>query len=210
MLHRKEMENIEGKGDDEIKKVWSIIVSICFCMVLTLIVLFHFGGIWGIKTFVVTSGSMEPMYPVGSLIYVKKVAPETIHVGEAITFYMDKDGTVATHQVYEIEQSKKQFRTQGINNRDEKGNILQDALPVLYDNLIGKPIWCIPRLGNLKRFCTTAPGCYWVMVVGAVMTGISIIIENSAKKKCKREQGEEYEKNNKNKCYALVKHIRLR
>ncbi len=156
-------------------------------MALVLIALFHVAGIFGIKTYVVTSGSMEPMYPVGSLIYVKKVAPETVGIGEAITFYMDKDGTVATHQVYEIEESKKQFRTQGINNRDEKGNILQDALPVSYENLIGKPILCIPQLGNINRFCTTAPGCYWVMGVGAVVAGISIILENSNKKKNESE-----------------------
>lgn len=177
------MRILRRKEDDEIKTVWNIIVSICLCMALVLITLFHVAGIFGVKTYVVTSGSMEPVYPVGSLIYVKKVQPEGIIVGDAITFCMDENGTVATHQVYEIEESKKQFRTQGINNRDSEGNILQDALPVSYENLIGKPILCIPQLGNINRFCTTAPGCYWIMGVGAVVSGISIVIENSSKNK---------------------------
>ncbi len=40
---------------------------------------------------------MEPVYPVGSIIYVKRADPQDIQVGEAITFYLNRS-TVATHQ----------------------------------------------------------------------------------------------------------------
>jgi len=158
-------------------------VSICLWIAVIFIVLFQAPNLFGIRSYVVTSGSMEPLYPVGSLIYVEQVKPEEIRVGEAITFHMNDQGTVATHQVYEVDVSEKQFRTQGINNRDSEGNILRDALPVSFDSFIGRPILCIPYLGYLNWFCTTKPGCYWVFGAGVVIAGISFVIDNFSKKK---------------------------
>ncbi len=143
----------------------------------------------GFEPYVVTSGSMEPQYPVGSLIYVELVEPEEVLVGDAITFYLNGTKTVATHQVYEIDQQQKQFRTQGINNRDSHGNILHDALPVSYESLIGRPVFCVPQLGNINRFCTTAPGYYILIIFAGLVSCVSFVVdriptnENSKKSK---------------------------
>ena len=48
----------------------------------------------GITPYAVLSGSMEPAFPVGSMIYVKAVDPESIEVGDPITFYLDKESGV--------------------------------------------------------------------------------------------------------------------
>ena len=45
---------------------------------------------------------MEPTYHVGSLLYVKKIAPEAVQVGDPITFVLDENLTVVTHRVVEI------------------------------------------------------------------------------------------------------------
>ena len=45
---------------------------------------------------------MEPMYPVGSLIYVEETQPSEIKEKDVITFYMKDTQIVATHQVYGI------------------------------------------------------------------------------------------------------------
>ena len=55
----------------------------------------------GIRTFTVLSGSMEPTYHVGSLIYVNKVDSAAIRPGQVITFMLDEN-TVATHRVVEV------------------------------------------------------------------------------------------------------------
>ena len=133
--------------------------------------------LFGIKTYVVTSGSMEPEFPVGSLVYVEKVNPSEIKVGDTITFYLKDTNIVATHQVYEVDIKNRLFRTQGINNFDEDGKILHDAEPVYYNFLIGKMKFCIPLLGNVNRFCTTAPGCYILMSAVVVVVVISIIVD---------------------------------
>ena len=144
---------------------------------IVLVILFLGPKLFGINTFVVTSGSMEPMYPVGSLIYVKKVNPEEIKVEDTITFYMNNSKIIATHQVYEIDEENEQFKTQGINNKDNKGNIIHDAEPVGFSKLIGKPILYIKYLGYINRFITQAPGIYIVFVATLIIILINYILE---------------------------------
>lgn len=121
---------------------------------------------------------MEPMYPTGSLICVKKVDPSDIKVNDAITFYMEGSSIVATHQVYEVDEDNQQYRTQGINNRDEEGNIIHDATPVKFSSLIGKPILCIKNLGYINRLITTPPGIYWVITFTILFILIYLILNN--------------------------------
>ena len=60
----------------------------------------------GFTPYAVLSGSMEPAFHVGSLIYVKSVDPEDIKVGDAITFRLSGEDTAATHRVIEIDREK--------------------------------------------------------------------------------------------------------
>ena len=120
-------------------------------------ILIIFPRFLGIKTFVVTSGSMRSIYPVGSLIYVKKVDFNDIVKGDSITFYLDD--IVATHQVYEIDENKKSFRTQGVDNKDDNGNIIKDAALVKYSSVIGKSIFCIYFLGYISKY-------FWILIIG--------------------------------------------
>lgn len=151
-------------------------------VVAVLVLAFLLPGFFGIRTYIVTSGSMIPKYPVGSLIYVEEVQPEEVSIGDAITFYMADTDIVATHEVYEIDEQNEQFRTQGINNRDSEGNILHDASPVSYGSLIGKPVLCIPCLGYINKFCTTAPGIYFVIGFALAVVVVSFIIDRLPEK----------------------------
>lgn len=160
-------------------KVWNVFVSMCVVVAFLLVGAFTVPRFVGLDTFVVTSGSMEPEYPVGSLIFVSDVSPDEIQIGDAITFHMADSQIVATHQVYEIDRQEGLFRTQGINNRDTDGSILHDAEPVFFDSLIGKPIVCIPYLGYVNHFCTTPPGIY-ILLIGAVIIALlsSVVARN--------------------------------
>jgi len=130
---------------------------------------------------------MEPKLPVGSLIYVRAIQPGEIIVGDAITFYMQNTSVVATHEVYENDKQNELFRVQGINNRDEEGNILKDALPVRYDSLIGKVFFCIPYLGYVNQFCTTTPGIYILLGVVLFVVVLSLFIERENKTEVQKE-----------------------
>lgn len=63
----------------------------------------------GFQTYSVLSGSMEPTYHTGSLIYVKKTDPQDIKVGDPITFVLDENLTVATHRVIKIDDPNQHF-----------------------------------------------------------------------------------------------------
>ncbi len=178
-----------------LKKLWSIFVSICVVAALLLVAAMYLPRLFGIKTYVVTSGSMEPQIPVGSLVYVQKVEPTEIKVGDTITFYLKNTGIPATHQVYEVDLQNQLFRTQGINNRDENGNILQDVDPVSFDSLIGKASFSIPFLGDINRFCTTAPGYYRLLAAVILIVAISIIVDMMPQRKAFRD-GKYTEKEN--------------
>ena len=68
-----------------LKKIWNVISSILVAPVVILALLVG-ARIVGLQVFTVLSGSMEPTYHTGSLIYVKKVDPYTIKEGQPITF----------------------------------------------------------------------------------------------------------------------------
>lgn len=143
-----------------VKKIWNGITTVLVTVVVVLAILLVGVRAIGLTPFAILSGSMEPEYPVGSLIYVKKVDPAKIQPGDNITFVLNEELTVATHQVYEIDREQQFFYTQGIANIDAEGNIIYDGSPVHFNNLIGKPMFCIPKLGYFSDCVTKPPGMY--------------------------------------------------
>lgn len=147
----------------------------------------------GITPYGVMSNSMAPMYPEGSVVYVGETVLEEIKVGEVLTFYM-VEGVVASHQVCENDVENQLFRTQGINNHDENGNILQDAEPVPYDKVIGKVLFGIPYLGMLHEYLTTPPGLYYAVGSIAfviVLNCVVSILEAITNRKFKKQEANE-------------------
>ncbi len=141
----------------------NILTGIVLVVAALLLVAFFGVRVAGLTPYAVLSGSMEPVYPTGSLIYTREADPSDIAVGDAITFELES-GTLVTHQVYEVDEQNAQFRTQGIANIDSDGNIVHDALPVPYSRVVGVPVACIPCLGYLNAIITGPQGLF---VLGA-------------------------------------------
>lgn len=182
------------------KKCWSVISAVILTVLVVLLILFGGVRIFGYTPYMVTSGSMEPEYPVGSLIYVKETPQQEIKAGDVITFYLNDGQTVATHQVYDTDREQELFYTQGINNRDSKGNILHDAEPVKYSSVIGCPVTVIPYLGYVNRFCTTAPGIYILGGAAIVILLLSFFIDSRSgeeKETCSRRKRKKTRKTRK-------------
>lgn len=121
----------------------------------------------GFRVFTVLSGSMEPAYHTGSLIYVKKVDYTKLKEGDVITFMLDED-TVATHRIIEVVPDEKdpsviRFRTKG------DANDTADGGRVHYKNVIGKPVFTIPKLGYAVNYVSHPPGIYVAISVGALL-----------------------------------------
>ena len=145
------------------KKATRIITTVL--LVLVLVLAFAFVGVrlFGIAPYTVLSGSMEPTYHVGSLIYVKEVDPFTLEVGDPITYVID-GGTVVTHRIVEIipfygDDGSPGFKTKG------DANTTPDGTPVHSKNILGKPIFSIPLLGYAAYYIQNPPGSY--LAIGA-------------------------------------------
>ncbi len=170
-----------------VKKVWNVVSSILVALVVILALLLVGARLVGLRVFTVLSGSMEPAYHTGSLIYVKKVDPFTIQPGQPITFLLDED-TVATHRVVGVVPDEEdpgviRFRTKGDANEAEDGALVH------YKNVIGTPVFSIPYLGYLADYIQHPPGMYVAISAGAILLLLvflpDIFAEDKGRKKDK-------------------------
>lgn len=146
-----------------LKKAWDIISTTLVVLIVICAVFLMGSRLMGFRVFNVISGSMEPMYSVGDLIYVKEVDPEDIEVGTPITFVLNEDLVVATHMVVEIDAENQHFRTKGL------ANDTVDSNPVHFNNVIGVPQFSIPLLGYVSDFVQNPPGMYITIGAGIVL-----------------------------------------
>lgn len=150
------------------------------CNAITMLILICILGIVGVllvprlagyETFAVLSGSMEPYYHVGSVVFVDKTAaPEEVKVGDPITF-TKTDSLVATHRVIEIDNEKREFKTKGDANETE------DASPVSFDQLVGKAGVSIPLLGYISIYMKTRKGMFGIAAVFIIIILLQLIPE---------------------------------
>lgn len=117
--------------------LWTIIPLV------VLIIMLLFGlGFFNIRPMAVASNSMKPEFKRGDVIYIKKVSPDKITVGQVIQ-YIRGDISIV-HRVYEIREDTekgKYFIFKGDSNNTV------DAYPVYSDQIVGIVIAKTPLLG---------------------------------------------------------------
>ncbi len=150
-----------------LKTIWNVTTNILVALVVILALLVVGARVMGLQVYTVLSGSMEPTYHVGSVIYVKTVDPLTITQGQLITFLLDAD-TVATHRVVEVVPDEEapsviRFRTKGDANEAVDGSLVH------YKNVIGTPVFTIPYLGYVVSYIQNPPGTYIAISAGALL-----------------------------------------
>ena len=150
-----------------LKTIWNAVTTVLVAAVVILAILLVGVRVVGLTPYVVLSGSMEPTYHTGSLIYVKKVDLFTIEAGDPITFMLSED-TIATHRVVgvvpdENDNTVVRFRTKGDAHEAEDGSLVH------YKNVIGSPVFSIPYLGYVSDYITNPPGMYIGFTVLAVI-----------------------------------------
>ena len=153
-----------------LKLISNLIVIIAVALAILLVGL----KFTGLQIYTVISGSMEPTYHVGSLIYVKKVDPSTLKVKDPITFELS-DKTIATHRIVEIvkdeETNTYKFRTQGDANEDVDANLVEP------NKVLGKAIFTIPYLGYLATYIQSYPGNMVAICTAIALLIVVIIID---------------------------------
>ena len=146
--------------NNTLKKILNIASNI-FVVLMVLCAVFLVGSrLLGYQCYTVISGSMEPKYKVGDLLYVKKVDVNSIKLGDDITFVLNEDLVVATHRVVRVDTVNQHFYTKGMANE------VEDSEPVHFNNVIGVPKFSIPKLGYVSDFVQHPPGMYITLIIG--------------------------------------------
>jgi signal peptidase I len=101
----------------------------------------------------IISGSMEPQYPVGSLIIVKEVSPLDIRNQDVISYKQNNESsTYITHRVIAIDSTKREFTTKGDNN------VSPDIIPIGFNKLLGKVVLSFPYIGFITYYISLPIG----------------------------------------------------
>lgn len=129
----------------------------------------------GLEVFTVLSASMEPEYQTGSIIYVKEVDYRNLKRGDVITFSMG-DKSVVTHRIVEALVDKKDptmiyYRTKGDANNSDDGGLVH------YKDIIGKPVFAIPKLGFFVNYIQNPPGIYLALFTGGLLIFFTLLAE---------------------------------
>ena len=160
-----------------LKKIWNIVSTTLVVLVVLCAVFLMGSRLIGYECYTVISGSMEPKYMVGDLLYVKDVNVNSIKVGDDITFILNEDLVVATHQVVRVDAENQRFYTKGLANE------IEDQDPVHFNNVIGVPQFSIPKLGYVSNFVQNPPGTYITIGAGVVLIFLVFAPDLLGKKK---------------------------
>ena len=163
--------------NNTLKKIWNI-VSTALVVLFVLCAVFLMGSrLIGYHCYTVLSGSMEPEYSVGDLLYVKKVDVNNVTVGDDITFILNEDLVVATHRVVRVDAENQRFYTKGLANE------IEDSDPVHFNNVIGVPQFSIPKLGYVSDFVQNPPGMYITIAAFVLLIAVIFLPDLFGKKK---------------------------
>ncbi len=127
--------------------------------------------------YTILTGSMQPkINPYDVIFDVSPTSPESLKVGDIITFKSDgklTQGLVITHRIVKIDIKNGEYLyyTKG------DYNISQDPTPAKYENILGKVLFTIPQLGRIQEFLSTKGG--WLVVV--IIPTLIIIITDVLK-----------------------------
>jgi signal peptidase len=166
----------------KIRKIIKIALIICIATIIAIFLLFYRPVLLAGDTLYepVYTGSMEPAIPVGGIVVIKPVDPETLKIGDIICFQLSEPTSI-THRIINI--TDEGFITKGDANEDP------DQWTVKKENVIGKAILTVPFIGYIGYFVRTPIGFILLILLPASVI-IIMEIRNIVKelKKQKQEQ----------------------
>lgn len=170
------------KNDKKRKNIVSTICSTMGTILLIIIVLscipLTLPRVMGYQIYSVVTGSMEPEIPVGSIVYVKSIAPEELQEKDIIAFYGGRDtNAIITHRVVKNNVISGQLTTKGDANKTE------DMNPVDYSDVIGIVEYTLPKVGELAQLFTSVQGKFCAVCVVAAAILLHLIASLFDKRK---------------------------
>ena len=151
----------------KVKIIWDAVTWILVLILIVMAVMLAGVRLVGLRPLTVLSGSMEPEFSAGDLIYVKSVDYRDLKEGDIITFMLNED-TIATHRIVGIVPDEEdptvlRYRTKGDANDAEDGNLVHCK------NVVGTPVGHLPKMGYVASYIQNPPGSYMAISGAAVL-----------------------------------------
>ncbi|MFS3129540.1 signal peptidase I [Nocardioides sp. Bht2] len=122
--------------------VWTALLALTAVLLVAVVV----PRIAGATPYVITTGSMEPELPPGTMVVVRPVEADEIGVGSVITYQLRSgEAAVATHRVVASSRNgrnERSWQTQG------DANSVPDPEPVRPVQVKGELWYAVPYLGH--------------------------------------------------------------
>lgn len=158
-------------------KVLQVLVALTAILALAgLLALVIVPKAFGWQPVVVRSGSMEPALPVGSLVFLERVQPEQVKVGDVISYHVGN--ARVTHRVVEVGKDATGapgFQTKGDANAEP------DAGMVAASTVDRREVMTLPYVGTASNFVRSRNGFYAIILVPAAIiiasSVTSIVVE---------------------------------
>ena len=163
---------------------WLLLIAMVGALTLTIVI----PRLSGSTPYTVLTSSMEPTYPPGTLVVVKPQDPETLKVGDAITYQWESGKPdVVTHRIIETQRTSTgelRFITQG------DANEARDARYVVGGQIRGKVWYAVPYVGYVNNFITGKQRSILLMVVvgGLLAYAVSMFVSSGRDKARTRRQ----------------------
>ena len=150
-------QNIQSSEQGVYRRFFSAFSNVVFYIAILAVVLAAYlvskNGptmIGGLQVASILSGSMESVYPKGSLILIREFDPNELMIGNDITFSSASYSANITHRIVDIHENynntgERGFVTRGVNNDSSDRDI------VLAQDIVGKIVFFIPGLGELLQ-----------------------------------------------------------
>lgn len=170
-----------------IKIPLKIITYVIVALAVVLAMMLAGVRVFNIQIYTVLSGSMEPEYPTGSLIYVKHVDPYTLKEQDVITFNL-VGNTTATHRIIQVVRDEDTGELLGFITKGDANEIADGDEPLSPEKVIGTPVFVIPKMGYLATYIQSPPGCYYAIAAGAAAALIVTVIDFFTSDDCKKKK----------------------
>ena len=189
---------------DKIRDIFGLVMKsfilsfVCFIIFIAIIMAIYYGDLYfNVKSgnyksplfnsYVIVSPSMIPTIKVNDAIIVKRDNNDKYIVGDIISFYSteyDSRGMVITHRI--INKDKKSNNTSLYTTKGDN-NSIADKNSVNTDNVYGKVLFILPKIGFIKNFlskpiniilCILIPSSFIIVVD---LGHISILFKKNTK-----------------------------
>ena len=168
---------------DIIRKIVHILSNIIYVLI-TIYLVICVPMIFGHTPVVVLSGSMEPTYKVGSVIYYKKISEKELKEEDVITFNIDNK--TISHRIVSIDN--------GLIETKGDANNTSDVHKIRYENIKGKVgNISIPYVGYYIKIVND--NLTLVVIVTVIILVSEFLFSNTEDLNINNKRSEENEKN---------------